>query len=178
MKNYFNLNICRTVRHTGYLFWTIATQVVDSGISRVVFYPLLVYLVGKEEFGVFAIAQSVVLIIGATPADGLMTGLLRHTAHYPKERHNQLYHTAMRLDHIAMVIIVALRLDELVEEIEKALGKKAVIEHKPVPPGDVERTCADITKAGGRLGYNPGTDIADGLKKFVERFSLKNQLPI
>ena len=110
MKSYFNLNVSRTVRHTGYLFWTLVTQVVDSGISRVVFYPLLVYLIGKEEFGVFAIAQSVVLIIGATPADGLMTGLLRHTAHYPKERHNQFYHTAMRLNHIAMVIIIALGL--------------------------------------------------------------------
>lgn len=110
MKNYFNLNISRTVRHTGYLFWTLVSQMVDSGISRVVFYPLLVYLIGKEEFGVFAIAQSVVLIIGASPGDGLMTGLLRHTAQYPKERHNQFYHTAMRLDHMAMVIIVALGL--------------------------------------------------------------------
>jgi O-antigen/teichoic acid export membrane protein len=74
MKSYFNLNISRTVRHTGYLIWTLVSQVVDSGISRVVFYPLLVYLVGKEEFGVFAIAQSVVLIIGTSPGDGLAPG--------------------------------------------------------------------------------------------------------
>jgi UDP-glucuronate 4-epimerase len=59
------------------------------------------------------------------------------------------------------------RLDRLVEELEKALGKKAVIERKPVPPGDVEQTYADITKAGKRLGYNPDTDIATGLAKFV-----------
>jgi UDP-glucuronate 4-epimerase len=60
-----------------------------------------------------------------------------------------------------------IRLDKLVEEIEKALSKKAVIEHKPVPPGDVERTYADITKAEGRLGYNPKTDITTGVAKFV-----------
>ena len=60
-----------------------------------------------------------------------------------------------------------IRLDKLVEEIEKALGKKAVIEHKPIPPGDVERTYADITKAEGRLGYNPKTDITTGVAKFV-----------
>ena len=59
------------------------------------------------------------------------------------------------------------RLDKLVEEIEKALGKKAVIEHKPVPPGDVERTYADVGKAKAKLGYNPKTDIAAGLGKFV-----------
>jgi UDP-glucuronate 4-epimerase len=59
------------------------------------------------------------------------------------------------------------RLDRLVEEIEKALGKKAVIDRKPVPPGDVERTYADITKAKKKLGYNPDTDIAVGLEKFV-----------
>ncbi|MBN1787177.1 MAG: GDP-mannose 4,6-dehydratase [Sedimentisphaerales bacterium] len=59
------------------------------------------------------------------------------------------------------------RLDELIAEIEKALGKKARIERYPVQPGDVERTFADITKAGRELGYNPQTDIAEGLKKFV-----------
>ena len=61
-----------------------------------------------------------------------------------------------------------IKLDKLVGEIEKALGKKAVIEHKPVPPGDVERTYADITKAQRRLGYNPDTDITTGLAKFVK----------
>ncbi len=59
------------------------------------------------------------------------------------------------------------RLDKLVEEIEKALGKKAIIERKPVPPGDVERTYADVGKAKVKLGYDPKTDISVGLKKFV-----------
>ncbi len=59
------------------------------------------------------------------------------------------------------------RLDKLIEEIEKSLGKKAEIKRCPVQPGDVERTFADITKAGEKLGYNPQTDITVGLKKFV-----------
>jgi UDP-glucuronate 4-epimerase len=59
------------------------------------------------------------------------------------------------------------RLDKLVEELEKALGKKAIIERKPVPPGDVERTYADVSKAKVKLGYNPKTDISVGLKEFV-----------
>jgi UDP-glucuronate 4-epimerase len=68
------------------------------------------------------------------------------------------------------------RLDKLVEEIEKALGKKAIIEHKPVPPGDAERTYADVSKAKKLLGYDPNTEIAVGLKRFVEWFSQQNKL--
>ncbi len=60
-----------------------------------------------------------------------------------------------------------MRLDKLVEEIEKVLGKKAILDRKPVPPGDVKQTYADISKAKKQLGYNPDTEIAAGLKKFV-----------
>ena len=57
--------------------------------------------------------------------------------------------------------------NDLVVEMEKALGKKAVIEHQPPQPGDVERTYADVTKAENELDYNPATPIETGLEKFV-----------
>jgi UDP-glucuronate 4-epimerase len=57
--------------------------------------------------------------------------------------------------------------NDLVVEIEKALGKKAVKEYLPPQPGDVERTYADITKAARDLGYRPSTTIQVGLKKFA-----------
>ncbi len=57
--------------------------------------------------------------------------------------------------------------NDLVAEIEKALGKKAIKEHVPPQPGDVKRTYADVTKAVSELGYNPKTKIEDGLAKFV-----------
>ena len=57
--------------------------------------------------------------------------------------------------------------NDLIAEIEKALGKKAVKEHVPFQPGDVERTYADVTKAVSELEYNPKTKIEDGLAKFV-----------
>lgn len=56
----------------------------------------------------------------------------------------------------------------LVAEIEKALCKKAIIEHLPMQPGDVNCTYADVRKAMKELGYNPKTKISDGLAKFVE----------
>jgi UDP-glucuronate 4-epimerase len=57
--------------------------------------------------------------------------------------------------------------NDLIAEIEKALGKKAVREYLPLQPGDVERTYADVSKAAKDLGYEPSTSIQDGLKKFT-----------
>lgn len=57
--------------------------------------------------------------------------------------------------------------NDLITEIEEALGKKAVREYVPPQPGDVERTYADITKAAKELGYNPSTNIQTGLKNFA-----------
>ncbi|HUS72782.1 MAG TPA: GDP-mannose 4,6-dehydratase, partial [Sedimentisphaerales bacterium] len=57
--------------------------------------------------------------------------------------------------------------NDLVAEIEKALGKKAIKEYVPPQPGDVERTYADVSKAVKELGYSPTTTIEEGLAKFV-----------
>jgi UDP-glucuronate 4-epimerase len=57
--------------------------------------------------------------------------------------------------------------NDLIAEIEKALGRKAMKNYLPVQPGDVERTYADVTKAQRDLDYQPSTHIADGLAHFV-----------
>lgn len=59
-------------------------------------------------------------------------------------------------------------LSELIREIEKGLGKKAVIERLPEQQGDMPLTSADITKARTLLGYNPQTKIAEGIPKFID----------
>ncbi len=59
-------------------------------------------------------------------------------------------------------------LSELIREIEKGLGKKAVIEFLPEQQGDMPLTSADITKARALLGYNPQTKIAEGIPKFID----------
>ncbi len=61
-------------------------------------------------------------------------------------------------------------LRQLVALLEENLGKKAVIDHQPMQPGDVPQTFADITKARELLNYNPQTKIDEGIKKFVEWF--------
>lgn len=55
----------------------------------------------------------------------------------------------------------------MIEVIEKHLGKKAIINHLPMQPGDVDKTAADISKAGRLLGYKPHTNFEQGIEKFV-----------
>lgn len=61
----------------------------------------------------------------------------------------------------------------LIELIEQNLDKKAIIDRRPMQPGDVSQTFADISKARDFLNYNPQTKIEDGIKKFVEWFRSK-----
>ena len=61
-------------------------------------------------------------------------------------------------------------LNELIASIERALGKKAVINKMPEQPGDVPLTYADISKARELLGYDPHTQIVEGIPMFVEWF--------
>jgi len=60
------------------------------------------------------------------------------------------------------------RLDELIKELEKVLGKKAIINRLPMQPGDVLQTYADVTKAKEKLGYQPRTELSVGLSRFVD----------
>ncbi len=57
--------------------------------------------------------------------------------------------------------------NDLIAEIENALGRKAVKEYLPPQPGDVERTYADVTRAVRDLDYKPSTPIQTGLAKFT-----------
>lgn len=59
-------------------------------------------------------------------------------------------------------------LNEMVETIEQATGKKAKRKHLPDQPGDVPRTMADISKARRMLGYEPKTRFEDGVQRQVE----------
>ena len=61
-------------------------------------------------------------------------------------------------------------LRELISILEDALGERAKIDWQPMQPGDVPQTFADITKARRLLGYNPQTQIEEGIERFVEWF--------
>ncbi len=62
-------------------------------------------------------------------------------------------------------------LAELIRLIEVQTGKKALIESKPLQPGDVTITHADITHARALLGYNPRFSMEEGISRFVQWYN-------
>lgn len=58
-------------------------------------------------------------------------------------------------------------LQRLIELLEQALGKEAVVERLPAQPGDVPLTCADVSKARRMLDYRPRVGIEEGIPQFV-----------
>ncbi|HET6361845.1 MAG TPA: NAD-dependent epimerase/dehydratase family protein [Gemmatimonadota bacterium] len=60
------------------------------------------------------------------------------------------------------------RLSRLVAALEQATGCEATIDRRPVPPGDVDRTFADVSRARRLLGYEPSIGIDEGLQRFVD----------
>jgi len=66
-------------------------------------------------------------------------------------------------------------LRELISLLEKELDMHATIERQPLQPGDVPQTFADISKARRLLGYNPQTQIEEGIRLFVKWFRSSRQ---
>ena len=56
---------------------------------------------------------------------------------------------------------------KMIEILQKALGKQAEIEMHPMQPGDVKETYADIDALNAAVGYQPTTDLQEGLDAFA-----------
>jgi UDP-glucuronate 4-epimerase len=54
--------------------------------------------------------------------------------------------------------------------LEKALGRKAKLEMKPMQPGDVKATYADTSALRRAVGFAPSTPLDQGLARFAEWF--------
>jgi len=55
-----------------------------------------------------------------------------------------------------------------IEVLEDCLGRKAVKNMLPMQPGDVPDTFADVTALARDVGYQTGTDLAQGVRQFVD----------
>ena len=67
------------------------------------------------------------------------------------------------------------KLTDFIAELEKALGRKAVMDMHPMQPGDVPQTCAEIEISRDVLGYEPTTPISTGIPKFIDWFRGYNE---
>ena len=52
--------------------------------------------------------------------------------------------------------------------IEEKIGKKAILNPKPMQKGDVERTFADTDKLNELTGFKPKTTVEEGVSRFVD----------
>jgi UDP-glucuronate 4-epimerase len=55
--------------------------------------------------------------------------------------------------------------------VENQVGERAKIEQLPDQPGDVPRTCADISKAKKLLDYSPKIEFEEGIRRTVEWYN-------
>jgi UDP-glucuronate 4-epimerase len=55
-----------------------------------------------------------------------------------------------------------------IEVLEDCLGKKATMEMRPLQPGDVPDTEADISELVEAVDYRPSVDVETGVARFVE----------
>ena len=61
-----------------------------------------------------------------------------------------------------------INLMHFIETIEQYLGVEAKKEFMPMQPGDVEATSADINLLKNWTGFEPKTNLKDGVSKFIE----------
>ncbi|HWZ41874.1 MAG TPA: NAD-dependent epimerase/dehydratase family protein [Candidatus Saccharimonadales bacterium] len=62
---------------------------------------------------------------------------------------------------------IPVKLNDLLAAIEKATGLPARRKRLPLQAGDLPVTMADISKAGNLLGFQPSTQLEEGLAHFV-----------
>ena len=57
---------------------------------------------------------------------------------------------------------------EFISALEEALGVKAIMEMKPLQPGDVPDTFADVSDLANQFNHRPSTPIREGVKRFAQ----------
>ena len=61
-----------------------------------------------------------------------------------------------------------MELGEFIATIERALGREAAKDYRPMQPGDVVATYADVSALEAWTGVRPRTSLAAGIGSFVE----------
>ena len=59
---------------------------------------------------------------------------------------------------------------DYVRAVEKALGKKGKIVYKPIQPGDVPKTYANVESLFEYIDFKPSTNVEDGIQAFVDKY--------
>ncbi len=100
-----------------------------------------------------------------TYIDDIVDGVMGALARAPKAGDGKAPHNIYNLGNAHPE-----KLTDFIAGIERCLGKKAAYDFKPMQPGDVPVTSADITESTRDFGFQPRVNIAEGLERFVAWF--------
>ena len=90
-------NTSRLTRFAGYLYWSVADQVVMLGIPRLILFPILAALLGVDAFGSFVIALGIIQLVGLAPSNGLVGYVIRDLVREDAPRQALLLRTTLIL---------------------------------------------------------------------------------
>ena len=94
--------------------------------------------------------------------DDIVEGITRVICHIPNEKNLHPYYQLFNIGHSQPV-----QLMDFIRTIEKALGKKAILEMYPMQQGDVKTTYADTSNLEQTVSYKPQTSLEEGVEKFA-----------
>jgi len=94
-----------------------------------------------------------------TYIDDIVDGIVGVLDHPPAQGGHEVYNIGDN-DPVGLM--------EMISALEAALGAPAVKIMRPMQPGDVTATYANIDKLHALTGYRPKVKLAEGLQKFVE----------
>jgi len=95
-----------------------------------------------------------------TYIDDVIDGVMAAASYF---RHNPSCYEIINLGESQIIT-----LSQMLRTIEQVTGHQAIIDRQPIQPGDVLKTCADISKARFLLGYDPHTPFEDGVRAFYD----------
>ena len=93
--------------------------------------------------------------------DDIVDGVLKVAGKPPTEL--EIPHRILNLGNNQPV-----KLGDFIAALEQLLGVEAIKEYVGMQPGDVYKTCANIDAAHELVGYQPRTQITEGLAQFVD----------
>ena len=101
-----------------------------------------------------------------TYIDDIVEGLVRVMKNIPDANNKHPYYRLFNIGNSKPV-----QLMDFIRTMEKAAGKKAILEMYPMQQGDVKTTYADTSDLYQTVGYKPATNLEEGVSKFMEWYN-------
>lgn len=108
-----------------------------------------------------------------TYIDDIVEGIIRLIPNAPKAKENWSEENGLSTSWAPYKVYnignsTPVQLLEFVETIEKHLGMKAKKNFKPMQPGDVKVTYADVSDLEKDINFKPSTSLDEGIKNFID----------